>query len=64
MTKIVIKQTAAECHNLVIFLPLFVAHEIPESDPYWLCYTSFLNLIGRLYIGTITAYFTYHMWRN
>ena len=36
MTKIVIKQTAAECHNLVIFLPLFVAHEIPESDPYWL----------------------------
>jgi len=44
-TKVVIKQTAAECHNLVSLLPLLVAHKIPITDPYWLCYLSFLNCL-------------------
>lgn len=40
--KIIIKQSAAECHNLVSILPLLVAQTIPETDNYWHCYLLFL----------------------
>jgi len=43
--KIKIKQTAAECHNLVSLLPLFVADKIPDTDPYWQCFLLFLNCL-------------------
>lgn len=57
-TKITVKQTAAQCHNLVTILPLLVAHRIPKSDPYWQCYLLFLNcldyiLAPALHLGQI-----------
>ena len=55
---ILIKQTAADCHSLTTILPLLVAHCIPESDPYWICYIAVLNcldyiLAPALHIGQI-----------
>lgn len=43
--KVVIKQTAAECKNLVFMLPLFIASKIPENDEIWKVYLNFLNCL-------------------
>ena len=55
---VTIKETAAQCHNLLRLLPYFVGHLIPESDRYWKCYIMFLNVLDyilapSLHIGHI-----------
>ena len=42
---ITIKETAAQCHNLVRLLPYFVGKFIPGSDEYWNCFIMFANVL-------------------
>lgn len=43
--KIIIRQTASQCLNLVKLLPLMISSYIPTDCKYWSCYISFLNCL-------------------
>ena len=42
---IIVKQTAAQCQNLIRILPLIIGHKMPHGDLYWDCYLCFLKCL-------------------
>ena len=54
-TNIVIKQSAAQCHNLVKLLPLILGPKMPMEDPYWKCYICFLRCLDYILAPALHA---------
>ena len=60
-SQITVKQTAAECHNLVRLLPLYVGHKVPVGDSYWRAYTDFLNCLDYILAPSLNIGHINHM---
>ena len=52
--KIVVKETAMQCHCLLRLLPLLIGHKIPEGDPVWELYTFFRQLLDYMLSPSLT----------
>ena len=60
-SQITVKQTAAECHNLVRLLPLYVGHKVPVGDSYWRAYTDFLICLDYILAPSLNIGHINHM---
>ena len=58
---VIVKQTASQCQILIRSLPLLIAHKIPTTDSYWLCFTSFLDCLDYILSPSLHVGQIYHM---